>query len=176
METHVSIQRFKTAVGWKRFYTRGKDRSDLKRRWILVCLLVWSAAATGAVRPAAGGRALTLRQAHEIAVLVAHHDRIDLDDTRVEMNSMDLGRDFVPGFYSFIIIRESSTPGPDETLRRYAINRQTGDVWEMTLCTHYDFPELTRMRRALGRGGPAAEVAEQGRQLGCGERGDKPTS
>lgn len=159
------------------FILEGRN-SALKRGWILYCLLAWcvAGAAMAAVRPAAGGHGLTPRQAHQIALLVAHHDRIDLSDTHVEMNSMDLGRDFVPGFYSFIIIRESSTPGPDETLRRYAIDRQTGDVWEMTLCTHYDFPELTRMRRALGRAGAAAEVAEQGRQLGCGEHGTKPTS
>lgn len=151
---------------------------DLKRGWILFCVLACGAAAAGmaAVRPAAGGHGLTLRQAHQIAVLVARHDGIDLSDTHVELNSMDLGRDFVSGFYSFIILRESSMPGPDETLRRYAINRQTGDVWEMTLCTHYDFPELTRMRRGLGRAGAAAEVAEQGRQLGCGEHGTKPAS
>jgi Effector immunity protein Tgi2PP len=150
----------------------------LKRCWILSCLLLCSvaAAAMAAVHPAGGGRGLTLRQAHQIAVLVAHHDRIDLSDTHVELNSMDLSADFVPGFYSFIIIRESSTPGPDETLRRYAISRRTGDVWEMTLCTHYDFPELTRMRSAFGRSGAAAEVAEQGRQLGCSENKAKPAS
>jgi Effector immunity protein Tgi2PP len=151
---------------------------DLKRPWILAWLLLCSlsAAAVAAVRPTAGGRGLTLREAHQIAVLVAHHDRIDLSDTHVELNSMDLNREFVPGFFSFIIIRESSTPGPDETLRRYAISRRTGDVWEMTLCTHYDFPELTRMRRTFGRAGAAAEVAEQGRQLGCAEHTAKPTS
>lgn len=154
----------------------GEGTPDLKRGWIFFWLLVCCvAAATASVRPGASAHGLTLRQAHEIAVLVARHDGIDLSDTRVELDSMDLGRDFVPGFYSFIVIRESSTPGPDETLRRYAINRQTGDVWEMTLCKHYNFAELTRMRRAMGRKGAAAEVAEQGRQLGCGEHGGKPT-
>jgi hypothetical protein len=148
----------------------------LKRTRILLCLLLCSVAAIAAVRPVASGRGLTARQAHQIALLVAHHDRVDLSDTHVQMNSMDLGRDFVPGFFSFIIIRESSTPGPDETLRRYAINRRTGDVWEMTLCTHYDFPELTRMQHALGRAGAAAEVAEQGRQLGCAQHSAKPAS
>lgn len=151
---------------------------DLKRRWILTGLLLCSvcAAATATVRSAAGRRDLSFRQARQLAVLVAHHDRIDLSDTHVELNSMDLNAAFVPGFYSFIIIRESSTPGPDETLRRYAIDRRTGDVWEMTLCTHYDFPELTRTRHALGRVGAAGEVAEQGRQLGCSEHKAKPAS
>ncbi|HKR26458.1 MAG TPA: effector immunity protein Tgi2PP [Acidobacteriaceae bacterium] len=115
---------------------------------------------------------LTASQARRIVVLVARYDQIDISDTHIEVNSMDLGPDFIPGYASFIIIRESNTPGPDETLRRYAVNRRTGDVWEMTLCTHYDFPELTRMRRsfALGPGAAASEVATQSRELGCSER------
>lgn len=111
-----------------------------------------------------------------MAVLVARHDRIDLSDSHIELNSMDLGRDFIPGFASFIIIRESTTPGPDETLRRYAVNRRTGDVWEISLCTHYDFPELTTMRR-LYAGHTAtlpADVAAQSRELGCTE--EKPAT
>jgi hypothetical protein len=150
----------------------------LKRHFILSCVLLCSLAATvmAAIRPAGGGRGLTLREARQLAVLVAHHDGIDLSDTRVELNSMDLNREFVPGFFSFIIIRESRTPGPDETLRKYAISRRTGDVWEMTLCTHSDFPELTRMRRTFGRAGAAAEVAEQGRQLGCADHKATPAS
>jgi len=112
---------------------------------------------------------ITPRQAHRIVVLVADHDNIDLSDTHVQINSMDLSADFAPGFYSFIIIRESTSPGPDETLRRYAVSRRTGDVWEMTLCTHYDFPELTRLQHAFsGRAtaGPS-ELAAQGKLLGC---------
>lgn len=144
-------------------------------RWILPCLLLSSVAAAA---PAAVRHGLTAREARQIAVLVAHHDRIDLSDTHIELNSMDAGADFVPGFFSFIIIRESSTPGPDETLRRYAISRRTGDVWEMTLCTHYDFPELARLRRAYAghADGAAAAVAEQSRQLGCANQNAKPTS
>jgi hypothetical protein len=120
---------------------------------------------------------LTPRQAHQIAALVARHDNIDLSDTHIEMNSMDLSADFAPGFFSFIVIRESTTPGPDETLRRYAINRRTGDVWEMTLCTHYDFPELARMQHAFSgrRGADASELATQGKQLGCTDQKSKPT-
>jgi hypothetical protein len=121
---------------------------------------------------------LTASQTRQIARLVARHDKIDLTDTHIEFNSMDMGADFVRGFSSFIVIRESTTPGPDETLRRYAVSRRTGDVWEMNLCTHYAFPELARMQLALaGRAGnEAAEVAEQGRQLGCSERKSGPTS
>ena len=119
---------------------------------------------------------LTPRQAHQIVALVAHHDQIDLSDTHIELNSMDLSTDFTPGFFSFIVIRESTSPGPDETLRRYAINRRTGDVWEMTLCTHYDFPELERMQRALvGRAGlNVYELSFQEKQLGCTDQKAKP--
>ena len=107
-----------------------------------------------------------------MVVLVARHDRIDLTDTHVELNSMDLSADFIPGYASFIVIRESSTPGPDETLRRYAVNRNTGDVWEMTLCRHYDFPELQRLRASFGGryATGAADLAAQSRQLGCSEK------
>lgn len=105
-----------------------------------------------------------------MARLVARHDHIDLTDTHIEFNSMDPGSDFIPGFASFIVIRESSSPGPDETLRRYAVNRRTGDVWEMTLCTRYDFPELARMRRALtGRRSSTADIAAEARELGCAD-------
>jgi hypothetical protein len=121
---------------------------------------------------------LTLRQARQIAVLVAGHDRIDLHDNHVEVNSMDLQADFIPGFSSFIVIRESSTPGPDEVLRRYAINRTTGDVWEITLCTHYDFPELAHMLHAFAiRAQPASgNLAAQSKELGCTAANPAPTS
>ncbi|MGD0368831.1 MAG: effector immunity protein Tgi2PP [Acidobacteriaceae bacterium] len=120
---------------------------------------------------------LTPRQAHQIVALVAHHDQIDLSDTHIELNSMDLSTDFTPGFFSFIVIRESTSPGPDETLRRYAINRRTGDVWEMTLCTHYDFPELARLQHSYSGRTPvgASELAAQGKQLGCSQQNSNPT-
>jgi hypothetical protein len=112
---------------------------------------------------------LTAHQAHQMAVLVAKHENIDLSDTHIEMNSMDLGREFIPGFASFIVIKESTSPGPDETLRRYTVNRRSGDVWEINLCTHYDFPELTRMRRTftLADAASAADIASEGKELGC---------
>jgi hypothetical protein len=114
---------------------------------------------------------LTAHQAHQIVTLVAKHEHIDLSDTHIELNSMDLGREFIPGFVSFIVIRESTSPGPDETLRRYAVSRRTGDVWEINLCTRYDFPELTRMRRAfaLSDSASAADLAAEGKELGCTE-------
>jgi hypothetical protein len=127
---------------------------------------------------AQSARTITPRQAHQIAVLVARHDDIDLSDTHIELNSMDLGREFSPGFYSFILIRESTSPGPDETLRRYAISRRTGDTWEMTLCTHYSFPELTHLQQSFsGRSTTdAAELSAQGKRLGCSQQDTHPAS
>jgi hypothetical protein len=152
------------------------------RRTILPFLLLVPGAVgigtlSGAAAQASRGQ-LTARQAHQLAVLVARHDDIDLSDTHNELNSMDLGMDFTPGFFSFIIIRESSSPGPDETLRRYAISRRTGDVWEMTLCTHYDFPELERLQHSFaGRGAASGtELSAQGKRLGCMIEKDKPAS
>lgn len=145
-------------------------------------LLAIALACVGSARSHAAAQTsrhqITQRQAHQIVALVARHDQIDLSDTHIELNSMDLAQDFSPGFFSFIVIRESTLPGPDETLRRYAINRRTGDVWEMTLCTHYDFPELARMLQTYsGRSGiGASELAAQGKQLGCTQQTSKPTS
>lgn len=151
----------------------------MHRPALSLLLLVALIGAAACARPAsaAARHDLTYRQARQIALLVAHHENIDLADTHVQMTSMDLSSDFVPGFYSFIIIRESTTPGPDETLRRYAINRRTGSVWEMTLCTHYDFPELERMqhtfsgRTTSGAGG----LSSEGKQLGCTKQMTTPT-
>jgi hypothetical protein len=118
--------------------------------------------------PAANGRLLTADEARRLAVLVAEHDHIDTGDTHIEINSMDMGSEFIRGYASFIVIRESTSPGPDETLRRFAVSRRTGDVWETTLCTHYSFPELTRRQRALtGRIGSPGEVAAEQKELGC---------
>jgi hypothetical protein len=130
----------------------------------LTVLLVAQATAVGAAR-----HGLSESQARQMVVLVARHDRIDLTDTHIELNSMDLGAEFIRGYSSFIVIKESSTPGPDETLRRYTVNRRTGDVWEMTLCRHYDFPELQRMRLSFGgqRNTGAGDLAAQSRELGC---------
>lgn len=129
-----------------------------------------------AIAQSAPTHGLTESQARRMARTVAKHEQIDLSDTHIEMNSMDLGRAFIPGFSSFILIRESTSPGPDETLRRYAVNRRSGDVWEINLCTHYDFPELTRMRRvyALSAAPSASDLAKEGRELGCTEQ--KPAS
>lgn len=150
-------------------------------RRVSTILFAFSLVVTGALLAAAAqsaGHSITPRQAHQIVLLVARHDRIDLGDTHVEVNSMDLGRDFTPGFYSFILIRESTSPGPDETLRRYAISRRTGDVWEMTLCTHYDFPELARLQRSYsGRAvNDPAEISAESKRLGCSRQQSGPAS
>lgn len=141
----------------------------------VVAVLGFGQSAPGS--PAAHHR-LTPAQTRRIALLVARHDKIDLSDTHIEFNTMDTGAAFVPGFSSFIIIRESTSPGPDETLRRYAVSRNTGDVWEMNLCTHYAFPELARLQAAMAghHADVASEVAQQGRQLGCPEAKAGPTS
>lgn len=113
-------------------------------------------------------RLLSTQQASRMVRLVARHDHINLRDTHVEMNSLDLLSPFIPGYASFILIREATSPGPDETLHRYAVNRQTGDVWEMTLCTRYDFPALNRLQQTLtGRMPTPAQIAAEQQSLGC---------
>jgi hypothetical protein len=154
---------------------------DMHRTVPPIVLLAVALACTGSSRSVAVAQAsrhqITSRQAHQIVTLLARYDQIDLSDTHIELNSMDLSQDFTPGFFSFIVIRESTSPGPDQTLRRYAINRRTGDAWEMTLCTHYDFPDLERMQRAFsGRTTGTSELAAQSKQLGCSSPGGAPAS
>jgi len=127
-------------------------------------------AAIQTTAPAAPAHLLSSGQAERIVRLVAQYDDIDLSDTHVEVNSLDLMSPFIPGYASFILIREATTPGPDQTLHRYAVNRRTGDVWEMTLCTQYDFPALRRMQRSFtGRVATPDEVAAERTELGCSE-------
>jgi hypothetical protein len=146
---------------------------------LVAIVFVCAAGACSLLAPAQSvSHQITPRQAHQIAVLVARHDDIDVADTHIELNSMDLGRAFAPGFYSFILIRESTSPGPDQTLRRYSISRRTGDVWETNLCVHYDFPELKHLQRSLlGRPvSDAGDLSAQGRHLGCSKLEPAPTS
>lgn len=135
-------------------------------------------AAPPAQTPAHPQHRLTPSQGRRLVLLVLRHDAIDLSDTHIELNSMDLGRDFIPGFLSYNVMRESTTPGPDETLRRYAVNRSTGDVWEFNLCTRYDFPQLTRLRRILTGHATAsrADIAAQSKELGCTEQKPVPAT
>jgi len=142
-----------------------KDMRRVLFTGVLLTLIVQSALA-------GNGRPLPQKQAQRLAVLVAKYDHIDLSDTHIQLNSMDLGAPFIRGYASFIIIKESTTPGPDETLRRYAINRQTANVWEMTLCTRYSFPELAHMQRMFV-GSAAGESALEAKQLGCTAKAPK---
>lgn len=131
---------------------------------VLAAALVWSSA--GQAQAAA---LLTRGQTRQLARLVARHEHIDLNNQWIEFDSMDAGAAYLPGFASFTVVREAQKPGPDTTLRRYAVSRTTGNVWEMTLCEKYDFPALRRLRKKLtGRREPSrsADAAER-RVLGC---------
>ena len=50
-------------------------------------------------------------QARQVALIVARFDNITVDDRTIVMNSMDTRRDagFIPGYYSFSIVRESDS-------------------------------------------------------------------
>ena len=132
--------------------------------------MVWPAVLLVMVPVAHAARLLTQGQARELAQRVAKYEHIDLKNPWIEFDSMDEGAPYLRGFWSFTVVREAQTPGPDTTLRRYAVNRTTGDVWEMTLCRKYDFPALATMRKKLT--GHAEAMAAEGeaerKALGCG--------
>jgi len=100
---------------------------------------------------------------------VARHEGIPVTDEHIEIDTMDVGAPYLPGFASFLVLRESTTPGPDTTLARYAVNRRSGNVWEMTECRRYDFPALKALRKRLtghATASRAADAAER-KALGC---------
>jgi hypothetical protein len=132
----------------------------------MACVAV---ALVGIVPGAHAARLLTQRQARDLARRVAKHEHIDLTSQWIEFDSMDAGTPYTRGFWSFTVVRDARTPGPDTTLRRYAVNRTTGDVWEMTLCRKYDFPALAALRKKLtGHAeATAAEDAAERKALGC---------
>ncbi len=123
----------------------------------------------GFAMAAHAAHSLTQAQARELAVVVARHEGIPVNDEHVEIDSMDAGAPYLPGFWSFLVLRESTTPGPDTTLARYAVNRSSGNVWEMTECRRYEFPALEALRKRLSghaKASRAADAAEQ-KALGC---------
>jgi hypothetical protein len=115
---------------------------------------------------------MNFEQAREVALTVARHDNITVDDRTVVINSMDTRRDagFIPGYYSFSIIRESDSPSrPDETIRMYVVSKKTADTWELNLCTHYSFPELEKLQHDLMQktGATAGADEDMPKAIGC---------
>lgn len=117
-------------------------------------------------------REMPYSQARKIALLVAGHDHITVNDRSVVLNSMDTRRPegFLPGYYSFSIIREGdSAMQADNTIRMYAISKRTGETWEMNLCNRYNFPALLKMQRVVMRETGATDLEDPNmpKNIGC---------
>jgi hypothetical protein len=115
---------------------------------------------------------LEFDQARQVALTVAEHDNITVDDRTVVINSMDTRNEagFIPGYFSFSIIRESDSPAnPDETIRMYVVSKKTADTWELNLCTHYAFPALEKLQQELMRktGAHPRDSEDMPRAIGC---------
>jgi hypothetical protein len=111
-------------------------------------------------------------QARQVALIVARHDNITVDDRTIVINSMDTRSDagFIPGYFSFSIIRESDSPAlPDETIRMYVVSKRTADTWELNLCTHYSFPELHKFQQNVMHktGANSADELNMPKAIGC---------
>src|SRR5580692_1657329 len=121
-------------------------------------------------------------QARQVVLIVAQHDNITVDDRTIVMNSMDTRTDagFIPGYYSFSIIRESDSPArPDETIRMYVVSKKTADTWELNLCTHYSFPELQKFQQDVMHktGASSGDDANMRKAIGCVDQAQmKPAS
>jgi hypothetical protein len=112
-------------------------------------------------------------QARDVVLAAAHHDNIDVDDRAIVLNSMDTRSPagFIPGYYTFSIIRESdSSASADETIRMFVVSKRTAETWELNLCTHYSFPELDRLQQTLMRqtGATPEDERDMAKAIGCG--------
>jgi hypothetical protein len=121
-------------------------------------------------------------QARQVAFLVARYDKITVDDRTIVMNSMDTrsAAGFIPGYYSFSIIRESDSPArPDETIRMYVVSKKTADTWELNLCTHYSFPALQKFKQDVihQTGATSGDDPDMPKAIGCADQAQmKPAS
>jgi hypothetical protein len=118
----------------------------------------------------AGSDQISSAQARSVALMVARHDSINVDDPDILVDSMDGNGAFVPGYFSFILIAvDPHVPGKDHTLAMYAVSPRTGDTWELNLCKHYDFPELERVQRSIQRktGSHLSDETASAKTMGC---------
>jgi len=121
-------------------------------------------------------------QARQVALIVAHYDNITVDDRTIVMNSMDTrnAAGFIPGYYSFSIIRESdSAARADETIRMYVVSKKTADIWELNLCTHYSFPELQKIQQTIVHetGAASGTDPDMPKAIGCANQAQmKPST
>ena len=137
------------------------------RQSAVLCLFLASALCAQARE-----REMEFDQARQIALVVAEYDNIKVDDRTIVMNSMDTRNEagFIPGYYSFSIIRESDSPStPDETIRMYVVSKKTADTWELNLCTHYSFPALQKIQRdwMQENGGSLGTDPDMPKAIGC---------
>ena len=138
------------------------------RQFASFCLLL--AASTLCAR--ARVHEMEFDQARQVALIVARFDNITVDDRTIVMNSMDTrtAAGFIPGYYSFSVIRESDSPArPDETIRMYVVSKKTADTWELNLCTHYSFPELQKFQQAIihETGASSGDDSAMPKAIGC---------
>ncbi len=118
-------------------------------------------------------REIRPEQAKNVVLAAARHDNIYVDDRTIVLNSMDTRgpAGFIPGYYSFSIIRESdSSDSADETIRMFVVSKRTAETWELNLCRRYSFPELDRLQHTLMQqtGATPEDERNMAKAIGCG--------
>lgn len=146
----------------------------------LLCACAASAAGAQTAKAPTRRPEIGFAQAKQIALLVARHDQITVDDRDVVIESMDTRneRGFIPGYFSFSIIREGDSPSvADETIRMYVVSKRTADTWELNLCRHYDFPALEKAQQSVMRqtGATPAENGSMPKAIGCANQAQVQT-
>jgi hypothetical protein len=116
---------------------------------------------------------LSLMQAKRLLLLVLRHEHIRIKRPGMYIESLKKpdGRTAHPGYFDFTVTHDSESTGATEVLGSYSVSIRTGDIWEVNLCKHYDFAELSRAQKAIQKATSTSPRDEKDsrRGLGCSD-------
>ena len=114
---------------------------------------------------------LSREQASEVLLLVLRHQKIPQPPaSTIEYLTKKDGGDLAADYFAFGVTADSANNGASTVYGMFAVNRQTGDVWEWNLCKRYRFARLTQLQKVVmqktGKRLAAASIVKA--SLGCG--------
>lgn len=114
---------------------------------------------------------LSREQASEVLLLVLQHQKIPQPPaSTIEYLTKKDGGDLAAEYFAFGVTGDSANNGASTVYGMFAVDRQTGDVWEWNLCKRYRFARLTQLQNVVmqktGKRLAAARAVKA--ELGCG--------
>jgi hypothetical protein len=114
---------------------------------------------------------LSREQAKQVLIIVLKHEKFRLSMPGVFINA-DLadnkGNPPHPGFYDYSVGYDSAKAGATEYLGLFSVSRMTGDVWEINICKHYEFPDLRHIQSIIMQRTGQSFAGEKQARLGLG--------